>query len=98
MDERIIIAIGIVLILLILYFILKFCDKFRVKVYKLFIEAEKHIKSGEKMQYVVDNIYMYLPRAITIFINEKSLTWIIQKMFDKVKDFLNDGKFNGNEE
>lgn len=98
MDERIIIAIGIVLILFILYFILKFCDKFRDKVYKLFIEAEKHIKSGSKMKYVVDNIYMYLPRIITIFINEKSLTWIIQKMFDKVKDFLNDGKFNGNEE
>lgn len=98
MNEKIIIGIGIILILLIIYAILKICDKFRTKVYKLFIEAEKHIKSGNKMEYVVNNIYMYLPRIITIFINEKSLTWIIQKMFDKVKDFLNDGKFNGNED
>lgn len=98
MKEKIIIGIGIILILLIIYLILKICDKFRTKVYKLFIEAEKHIKKGNKMQYVVNNIYQYLPTVITIFINEKSLTWIIQKMFDKVKDLLNDGKFNGNEE
>lgn len=98
MNEKIIIAIGIALILLIIYFILKFCKNFRTKVYKLFIEAEKHIKSGEKMDYVVSNIYSYLPRVITIFINEKSLKWILQKMFDTVKDFLNDGKINRNEE
>lgn len=98
MNEKIVIAIGIILILLIMYFILKFCKNFRTKVYKLFIKAEKRVKSGEKMDYVVSNIYSYLPRIVKIFINEKSLKWIIQKMFETVKDFLNDGNFNGNEE
>lgn len=98
MNETIILVIGAIAILLIFYVILKLCSKFRTKVYKLFIQAEKVATSGHKMDYVIDNIYSYLPAVLKIFINESALRWVLQKMFDKVKDFLNDGKFNGNED
>lgn len=98
MDETIILITAAIVILLIFYVVLKLCGKFRSKVYKLFIKAEKVAKSGHKMDYVIENVYSYLPAAAKIFINESALRWLLQKMFDKVEDFLNDGKFNGNED
>lgn len=98
MKETIIVSIGVIAILLIIWLVLKACGNFRNRVYKLFIKAEKVAKSGQKMDYVVDNIYSYLPAVVKVFINENALIWILQKMFNVVKDFLNDGKFNGNGE
>ncbi len=95
MKEAIIIGIGVILILFIIWLVLKLCHKFRSKVYQLFIKAEKVAKKGQKMDYVVSNLYDYLPRIVTIFISEKGLRWLLQKMFDVVSDFLNDGKVNG---
>ena len=95
MNERIILIIGILLLAVILIGILKTCGKFRVKVYQLFIKAEKEAKKGEKMDFVVNQVYMLVPSPINIFINESALRWLLQKMFDVVKDFLNDGKING---
>ena len=74
---------------------MKLCNKFRKKVYQLFIIAEKNVQKGEKMDYVIDNIYLYIPKVIRIFISKSSLRWILQKMFNVVSDFLNDGKVNG---
>ena len=91
-----ILIIGILLIIAILIVILKACSKFRNKVYQLFIKAEKEAKKGEKMDYVVEQIYNYIPMPINIFINENALRWLLQKMFDVIKDFLNDGKLNKN--
>ena len=76
--------------------ILKTCGKFRSKVYQLFIKAEKEAEKGEKMDFVVNQIYMLVPSPWNIFINETALRWLLQKMFDVVKDFLNDGKLNNN--
>ncbi len=96
MNERLILIVGILSIIAILIFILKACSKFRNKVYQLFIKAEKEALKGEKMDYVVMNIYDYLPTVAKIFLNEEALRWLLQKMFDVVKDFLNDGKLNKN--
>lgn len=98
MNETIILVIGVIVILLIIMLILKLCGKFRTKVYQLFIQAEKTVQSGQKMDYVIDNIYSYLPSVAKVFINESALRWILQRMFNVVKDFLNDGKFNRNGE
>lgn len=95
MNEILIITIGVTLILLIIYFVLKVCSKFRTKVYQLFLKAEKVAKKGEKMDYVIENIYPYLPAIIKIFFNENNLRWLLQKMFNVIADFLNDGKVNG---
>ena len=98
MNEKIILILGAIAILAIIMLVLKLCSKFRTRVYKLFIKAEKVAQSGQKMDYVIDNIYSYLPSIAKVFINETALRWIVQRMFNVVKDFLNDGKFNGNGE
>lgn len=96
MNEKLILGVGLIILLVLFYVILKLCGKFRNKVYQLFIKAEKVAKKGEKMDYVVEQIYLLIPSPINIFINESALRWILQKMFDVVKDFLNDGKINNN--
>lgn len=95
MNETLIILIGVLLIIFIIWLVLKLCSKFRNKVYQLFIKAEKVAQKGKKMDYVVNNIYEYLPKIVKVFVSKKSLRWILQKMFDVVSDFLNDGKVNG---
>lgn len=92
MHNNMIIIIGIIITI----YLLKMCVKFRNKVYKLFILAESTLVSGEKMNYVVNQIYDYLPKTMKIIINKTMLRFIIQRMFNVVKDFLNDGKFNNN--
>lgn len=96
MSEKLILIIGLVLLLVLLIVILKLCGKFRNKVYQLFIMAEKEAKKGEKMDFVVNKIYQLIPIPFNIFINESALRWLLQKMFDVIKDFLNDGKINKN--
>lgn len=98
MKETVVVGIGVVAIILIIMLVLKVCSNFRNTVYKLFIKAEKIAQSGQKMDYVVDNIYSYLPAVVKVFVNENALRWLLQKMFNTVKDFLNDGKINGNGE
>lgn len=94
MNEKLIIIIGILVIIATLIVILKVSSKIRNKVYKLFILAEKDAESGQKMDYVVEHIYQLLPTSVGIFLNERVLRYILQKMFDVIKDFLNDGKIN----
>lgn len=94
MNENLILIGGLILGLVLLIVILKLCSKFRNKVYQLFIKAEKEAKKGEKMDYVVEQLYAIIPSPFNIFINEAALRWLLQKMFEVVKDFLNDGKLN----
>lgn len=94
MKEEIILIVAILIIIAILIVVLKFCNKFRNKVYQLFIKAENEAESGQKMNYVVEHIYSILPYPISLFVNETGLRWILQKMFDVIKDFLDDGKIN----
>lgn len=46
------------------------------------------------MDYVVEHLFSALPYPVSIFINENALRWLLQKMFDVIKDFLDDGKLN----
>lgn len=94
MNEKNILIVGSILLLVIFIIVLKLCSKFRNKVYKLFIKAEKEAEKGEKMEYVIAQLYMIIPSPLNLFINESALRWLLQKMFDVVKDFLNDGKLN----
>lgn len=98
MKEEFILGGGLIILLVLLVVILKLCSKFRNKVYQLFIKAEKEARKGEKMDFVVQQLYTIMPYPINLFINESALRWILQKMFDVIKDFLNDGKINSNME
>lgn len=75
------------------YLFFKMNKKFRKKVYSLFLDAEQYfdIEEGEyKMDYVLENIYPYLPSFIRIFISKNSFQKIVQKIFNEVTFLLND--------
>lgn len=94
MQEYIFIGLGLAGILLILFLLVKFSNKFRSKAYKLFLFAEHNVIKGRKMEYVVNEIYEnYLPLPLKIF-PEEFYQNILQKLFDEIKDLLEDGKFN----
>lgn len=95
MNEKIILIVGLIVLLVLLIVILKLCSKFRSKVYQLFLNAENEANKGEKMDYVIGQIYILIPSPFDVFVNESVLRWLLQKMFDVVKDFLNDGRLNG---
>ena len=96
MDLNTITIAILVVIILLAYMLIKLNKNVRLKAYELFLKAEHSINDGEcKMNYVVENIYLYLPTMIRIFISEESLKRIVQKMFDEIKDLLDDGKRNG---
>lgn len=87
----------IVGIILLCYMLVKLNKDIRLKAYELFLKAEHEFVSGSgenKMYYVVDNIYRYLPSVVTFFISPDTLQKIVQKMFDEIKDLLDDGKRN----
>ncbi len=74
-------------------------NKFRCKVYKLFLYAEKNIFTGtDRMEYVINTIYNYIPNIIKAMISKdlwhKVASKILQRLFDEIKDFLSDGKFD----
>jgi hypothetical protein len=94
MKEYIIIGILVLVILVSFYLLMQF-KKVREKAYKWFLKAEHYYIDGEdKMNYVIENIYPYLPISIRLFISENTFKNIVQTMFDEIKDLLDDGKFN----
>lgn len=85
----------LVAIILLIYLLIKINKNVRLQAYKLFLKAEHEIIGGEdKMSYVVSNIHSYLPTMVKFFVSEESLKRIVQKMFDEIKDLLDDGKRN----
>lgn len=97
MNTQIACVMIIVAIILLIYMLIKLNKNIRLKAYELFLKAEHEFISGHgenKMDYVVENIHNYLPTMISIFISEETLKKILQKMFDEIKDLLDDGKRN----
>ncbi len=88
-------------ILAYLYFKNRTLDEIRADVYQLILRAEHmYMESGtgyQKMKYVVSRARSLLPSWLQFFITEDTLTALIQKWFDAVKDLLDDGKYNGSE-
>lgn len=93
MKEYIIIGLGILIIFLTLYTMIKLSDKFRKTCYKLFLYAEHNIGKGRKMDYVVNQIYDLLPIPMKI-LPKATYKKIIQDLFNEIKDLLDDNKIN----
>lgn len=90
-------AVIIIIILVLIYILFKINKDIRIKAYEYFLKAEHEFMSGqgeEKMNYVIENIYFYLPNFVRLFISQDSLKEIVQKMFNEIKDLLDDGKRN----
>ena len=83
------------LCLIILYAFIKFNTTVRQDIYEWFIVAEKNFSVGsEKMEYVLDNTYEFLPIVIKVFVSRKNYEKIVQYLFDCIKNLLDDGKMN----
>lgn len=90
------ILIGLLLFcILVLYLLIKFNTTVRKDIYSWFVKAENKFSFGsEKMEYVLDNTYEYLPAPFKIFISRNTYAKIVQYLFDCTKDLLDDGKVN----
>lgn len=100
MNISLILAIIFAIILLLFLILAKFNKQIRLKAYKYFLYAESIFNDGtgeNKMEYVITNLYDYLPSVLKIFITPKILEKIVQKFFDEVSDFLDDGILNNSE-
>ena len=86
MKDYLIIIIGVLLIISILILMIKFSDKFRQRAYKLFVIAENTLDK-DKMEYVVNAIYEYLPLPLKI-LPPSVYQKILQKLFDEVHELL----------
>lgn len=93
MKEYIIIGLGVLIILLTLYIMIKLSNKFRKTCYSLFLYAEHNVVKGRKMDYVVNQIYDLLPIPMKI-LPKSAYKKIIQDLFNEVHDLLDDGKVN----
>ncbi len=85
-----------------LYLKNKTLDDIRKDVYQFILEAEHtYMESGtgkQKLKWVVSRARSLLPSWLQVIITEDTLTTLVQKWFDAVKDLLDDGKYSGSED
>ena len=92
-----------VVLAVILYAALEW-QKFKTISFALMLQAKSKakdliLKSGKKQEdWVVKKAYQYLPRKITIFINEQRMRKIIHYLYVKAKDLADDGEINNSME
>ncbi|KPU42686.1 hypothetical protein OXPF_37400 [Oxobacter pfennigii] len=73
---------------------------FKTKAYALMLQAKSLakdavLKSGDQQaEWVVKKAYQFLPKSITIFLSEETMYKIVKTLYDKAKDYLDDGKLN----
>lgn len=73
----------------------------REKAFILFKRAkqEAHTEVGkEKMNWVISQIRLLIPKPFNFFINDFIIRALLQKWFNEIEDYLDDGKFNDTEE
>ena len=88
---------GTIIVTLIAYLFQKNFSKAREQAYELILKAEKMLKSKtgqEKMEYVKETIYKEFPAYIKLFITKEQVEILAQLAFDKLVDYLDDGKIN----
>ena len=89
----------IIVLAVILYAILEW-NRFKARAYALMLQAKSLakdaiLKSGKQQEeWVIKKAYRYLPRKITLFINEQRMRKIVHYLYVKAKDFVDDGEFN----
>lgn len=89
----------IVAIAIALYAMVAWND-FKAKAYALMLQAKRLakdavLKSGdEQVEWVIKKAYQFLPKSITVFISEDMMRKIVKYLYDKAKDYIDDGQFN----
>ena len=89
----------ILVVVVILYAALEW-QKFKTILFALMLQAKGKakdlvLKSGTKQEdWVVEKAYKFLPKKITIFLNEQRMRKIVHYLYTKAKDKLDDGIIN----
>lgn len=88
---------SIVLAVLIFLLVIVKVEALRNRANALFLEAEKYV-TEDKLQYVCDNLYTYVPSMIKLFVNDELFKEIVQMIYNNTRelahDILDDGKIN----
>ncbi|WP_326514770.1 hypothetical protein [Clostridium intestinale] len=72
----------------------------KVKAYSLMLQAKRlakdaFLKSGKQQEeWVVKKMQQFLPKPITLFISEELMFKIVDFLYVKAKDYIDDGEFN----
>ena len=94
--EYILIGVVALIVFIVLLLFIK-VEKLRNRANALFLEAEKNI-TEDKFDYVCENLYMYIPNILKIFIDVELFGKIVQMIYDNTReiahDLLDDGKLN----
>lgn len=91
-------AIAIAIAFLLFYLLEK--QKAHTAISLLMLQAKRMakdavLKSGEQQEeWVVSRAYQFLPLSYRLLISEARLRKIVKWLFEKGKDYLDDGKFN----
>jgi polysaccharide deacetylase 2 family uncharacterized protein YibQ len=77
----------------------KALETIRVDAYRLMLRAEKkwgtNNSTGKtKFNYVVDSLYKMLPYTAKVFLTQDELENFVQELYNKTKDYLDDGAIN----
>lgn len=88
---------GIALAVFIFLLVIIKVEVLRNRANALFLEAEKYV-TEDKLEYVCDNLYIYIPAIVKMFIDEELFKEIIQMIYNNTReiarDLLDDGHFN----
>ena len=91
----------LIVIFCVIIFALFEWEKFKSVAYKTMLQAKTLAKdtilsSGQEQEdWVVDKLYLIMPIPFRVFLNKDLLRTIVKSVYDKAKDFLDDGKING---
>ena len=69
--------------------------------YGLMLIAEKGFESEQgkaKMEWVIDQLYMNIPRVYKYFMERDDIEALLQVFYDELKDFMDDGQLNNSTE
>lgn len=75
-------------------------EKFKSILYALMLQAKSLAKDAvlrsgtEQEKWVLDKAYLYLPKWITAAIPQDVMRKIISWLYNRAKDYLDDGKLN----
>lgn len=90
----------IVLIVAMVVFAIAEWNKFKAIAYGVMLQAKRQakdavLKSGkEQEEWVVKQMYQFLPKPLVTFISEELMRNIVHYLYIKAKDYLDDGKLN----
>jgi hypothetical protein len=91
----------LILVLAVVLYAITQWKEFKSRAYALMLQAKRLakdavLKSGdEQVEWIIKRAYQYLPKSVMLFIGESNLRKIIKWLYDKAKDWIDDGQING---